>query len=84
MRKHVTPVDPAATIFDPERGRALPPAGLTVSWTAYWAGLALRKEITAEDLPDKLPAEGDDPAPAADEAAAPAEPPTAAPTSKAR
>lgn len=69
MRKHVTPADPAATIPDPERGRALPPEGAEVTWSPYWAGLAARQDVTASDVAEpaepasELPAE---PPPAAD------------------
>jgi len=62
MRKHVTPADPAASIPDPSRGRDLPADGLPVDWTAYWAGLEARGDITVTDVG------------AAPEAAAPAAP----------
>ncbi|MGU3539983.1 hypothetical protein [Methylobacterium sp. A54F] len=55
MRKHVTPADPAATIPDPERGVALPAAGLPVTWSAHWAALAERGDVTTCDLPDNEP-----------------------------
>lgn len=65
MRKRVTPLDPAATIPDPDRGDALPPDGRDVAWTPYWAGMAARREvqvaeITASPLPtDVLEGEPD-------------------------
>lgn len=63
MRRHVTPAEPAAAIPDPERGDNLPADGRPVTWNAYWAGLALRGDITFEDIED-APAEAQQPPPA--------------------
>lgn len=49
-RRHVAPVDPAATIPDHERGGTLPAAGLPVTWSAYWALLEQRGEIIVTDI----------------------------------
>lgn len=58
MRKHVTPADPAASIPDPSRGCDLPAGGLPVDWTAYWAGLEARGDITVSDVvPEPEPVE---------------------------
>lgn len=62
MRKHVAPADPSATVPDPERGRALPPEGLPVDWSPYWAGLALRGDIVVTDPPSE-PDDAGPPAP---------------------
>ena len=69
MLKHVTPADPAATIPDPERGQPLPPEGRAVTWSAYWASLEMREDITVAAVPDE-------PEPAA----VPAEPAVSEPT----
>lgn len=49
-RRHVAPVDPSATIPDHERGGSLPPAGLPVTWSAYWALLEQRGEIVVTNI----------------------------------
>lgn len=64
MHRHVAPIDPRASIPDPERGQFLPPEGRTVWWTPYWAGMLAREEITVSEPQD---------VPVADEAAAPAD-----------
>ena len=63
MRKHVTPADPAATIPDPAGGQPLPPEGRTVTWSAYWAGLEMRQDITSAVLLDEPEPAGDAAAP---------------------
>ena len=64
MRKHVTPVDPKASIPDPDRGGFLPPEGRDVPWTPYWAGMSARKEISVDDAQDEPTAvRSDAPAP---------------------
>ncbi|MGU3665809.1 hypothetical protein ACLBX9_16645 [Methylobacterium sp. A49B] len=62
MLKHVAPIDPRASIPDPERGQFLPPEGRTVPWTPYWAGMAMREEITVSDAQDEPVAAAESPA----------------------
>lgn len=65
MHKHVAPIDPRASIPDPERGQFLPPEGRTVWWTPYWAGMLAREEITVSEPQDaSAAATSDEPAPA--------------------
>lgn len=68
MRRYVRPADPGATIPDPERGDALPPDGREVTWSAHWAVMLAREEISADPPRNEAPPE---PAPA------PAAPPAA-------
>ena len=49
MRKYVRPADPKATILDPAHGRDLPPGGIAVEWSAYWARLLLRGDVIVEE-----------------------------------
>lgn len=63
MLKHVAPVDPKASIPDPDHYGFLPAEGRTVAWNAYWAGLAAREEIAVTDARDEA---ADEPAPAAE------------------
>ena len=80
MRKLVVPALPTASIPDPERGDCLPPEGRVVAWTAHWARLTLREDVTVAEPPaeplhepeaDRLDAPEPDAAPA--EPAAPTE-----------
>ena len=82
MRKLVVPALPTASIPDPERGDCLPAEGRVVAWTAHWARLALREDVTVAEPPAEPSREPEAdrqnaPKPAAD----PAEP--AAPTESA-
>lgn len=49
MLKHVAPIDPAASIPDPDHRDFLPPKGRDVPWTPYWAGLSARDEIVVSE-----------------------------------
>ncbi|WP_375455718.1 hypothetical protein [uncultured Methylobacterium sp.] len=49
-RVHVTPADATATIPDPTRGRDLPADGAAVAWSAYWASLERRGDVTVSEL----------------------------------
>lgn len=53
MLKHVAPVDPKASIPDPDHHGFLPAQGRAVSWNAHWAGLAARGEIVVTDAVDE-------------------------------
>lgn len=66
MRKLVTPADPKASIPDPDRGGFLPAEGRAVTWTPYWAGMALREEITVAEVPTEAPAAEIEPEPTAE------------------
>jgi len=55
-RKFVKPARKGASIPDPDRGRDLPWEGMEVEWSAYWAGLLERGDITIKDVEDE-PAE---------------------------
>lgn len=57
MLKHVTPAHPEAQIPDPTRGTMLPPAGRPVVWSAHWAGMEKRGDVTVSDV--VKPAEAD-------------------------
>ena len=72
MRRHVAPADPGATIPDPERGDALPPEGRTVAWSAHWATMAARSDVTVGEPQDEV-AEPEAPK-APPESSAPAKP----------
>lgn len=50
MRKHVTPALAGAAIPDPAHGRDLLPEGGEVEWSAYWAGLAERGDVTVREI----------------------------------
>lgn len=50
MRKHVTPAHERATIHDPSRGRKLPAGGAEVEWSAYWARLEGRGDVTVAEI----------------------------------
>ncbi len=52
MRKHVRPANKAATIPNPDGGD-LPPEGMDVEWTAYWAGLQSRGDVVVKDVEEE-------------------------------